>query len=361
MPVVPLDPERLDLPRFVDYAAAADERYARFLAAPSGVAVWQRVRVGEVFRDGCAKAEESLRWQIGALHRSLDYLTDAPTYLEPWYGIGTTAAAFGARYEWPQGQSPAVLPPYRSLDELPEKLEACYLDSPVLSTTLDMIRHFLEQTKGEVPLSWCDIQGPLNVAGGIVDITQLLEACYEASDKVRQVLDAATRELLRFTKLQSDLLGNRLARPGHGFASSRRGTGIGLSTDNLIMLSPAMFVDYCAAGCDELGTAFGGAAMHSCGNWARWIPAVKEIKTLSMVDGAFSPRTDPAYNRCEDFRDAFAGTPVIVHARLVGDPEEVMAHVKRLWKPGLRLIVVTHLQDPQAQHQLYRDIHAYCR
>ena len=39
---------------------------------------------------------------------------------------------------------------------------------------------------------------------------------------------------------------------------------------------------------------------------------------------------------------------------------QVMEHVKRLWKPGLRLIVVTHVQDPAAQHQLYRDIHAFC-
>jgi hypothetical protein len=30
----------------------------------------------------------------------------------------------------------------------------------------------------------------------------------------------------------------------------------------------------------------------------------------------------------------------------VGDPEEVLARVKRLWQPGLKLIVGTHVQDP---------------
>ena len=79
-----------------------------------------------------------------------------------------------------------------------------------------------------------------------------------------------------------------------------------------------------------------------------------------MVDGAFSPQTDPAYNQCEEFRDALADTGVILHVRIVGDPEEVLARVKRLWKPGLKLIVVTHVQDPRAQHQLYRDIHELC-
>ena len=79
-----------------------------------------------------------------------------------------------------------------------------------------------------------------------------------------------------------------------------------------------------------------------------------------MVDGAFSPQTDPAYNQCEEFRDALAGTGIILHVRIVGEPEEVLSRVKRLWKPGLKLIVGTHVQDPKAQHQLYHDIHAIC-
>ena len=80
-----------------------------------------------------------------------------------------------------------------------------------------------------------------------------------------------------------------------------------------------------------------------------------------MVDGAFSPQTDPAYNRCEEFRDALAGTGVILHVRMVGGPEEVLSRVKRLWKPGVKLIVGTHEPDPKAQHQLYCAIRSLCR
>ena len=79
-----------------------------------------------------------------------------------------------------------------------------------------------------------------------------------------------------------------------------------------------------------------------------------------MVDGAFSPQTDPDPNDCERFRDALVDTGVILEARIVGDPEEVLARVKRLWSPGLKLLVVTTVQDPPAQHPLYRDIHAFC-
>ncbi len=360
-PVTPMDMDALDLGRYEAFAAAADQRYAEFLRKPEGVAVWQRVRVGEVFRDACGDMQQSLRWQVGALQRTLDFLTDAPTYLEPWYGIGTTAAAFGARYEWFPGQSPGVLAPYDSVEALPALLTPrADGEVPILKYTLDTIRYFMEQAQGRIPMSWCDIQGPINIAGGVVDVSHFLESFYETPDQAKALMSVLADELIRFTQKQSELIGSALARPGHGFASSRLGTGIGLSTDNLIMVSPTMFAEFCAEDSDRVGAAFGGTAIHSCGNWARWIPAVKAIPTLSMVDGAFTAETDPAYNKCEDFRDAFVNTGVIVHARMVGDPEQVMAHVKRLWKPGMKLIIGTHVQDPVAQHQLYKDIHAYC-
>jgi uroporphyrinogen-III decarboxylase len=209
-------------------------------------------------------------------------------------------------------------------------------------------------------MSWCDIQSPINVAGGLVNITQFLMALHDDPDRAKAILSVLADEVIRFTKIQSSLIGAALARPGHGFASSRAGIGIGLSTDNLIMVSPAMYVEFCADHSARIGDGFGGTAIHSCGDWGHWLSAVKKIRNLIMVDGAFSPQTDPAHNHCEEFRDLLANTSVILHVRIVGEPEEVLSRVKRLWKPGLKLIVGTHVQDPKAQHQLYHDIHRLC-
>jgi hypothetical protein len=357
MPVTPVEPADFDFARYDAFAAEADRCYAEFLRKNDGIAVWQRVRVGEVFRDACRDMRQSLRWQLGGLTRAMDYLTDAPAYLEPWYGIGTTAAAFGATYEWLPGQSPAVKPLYQSLDRIPVLSPRAAADVPILGYTLETIEYFLSQTRGRLPVSWCDIQSPINVAGGLVEITQFLMALRDEPERCQTLLSTLADELIRFTKVQSDLIGPALARPGHGFASSRAGTGIGLSTDNLIMVSPAMYVDFCAGHSERIGDHFGGTAIHSCGNWGRWLPAVKRVRNLTMVDGAFSPQTDPAYNHCEEFRDALAGTGVILQARIVGDPDEVLSRVKRLWKPGVKLIVGTHVHNPEVQHRLYHDIH----
>ena len=250
-------------------------------------------------------------------------------------------------------------PVFRNPDEIRDLTPRAVADVPVLRYTLETIEYFLHETQGRVPVSWSDIQAPINVAGGLVDITQFLLLLHDEPGRARVILSVLADEVIRFTKIQSDLIGAALARPGHGFASARTGAGIGLSTDNIIMVSPAMFADFCNEHTARIGEAFGGTAFHSCGNWGRWLPAVKKISNLIMVDGAFSPkaaRLQPVRGipRCA------GGTGVILHTRIVGEPEALLARVKRLWKPGLKLIVVTHVQDPRAQHQLYRYIHELC-
>lgn len=361
MPVIPMTPAEFEFARYEAYAQAADARYATFAARSEGIAVWQRVRVADVFRDGCRDMEQSLQWQLGGLHKSLDYMTDAPTYLEPWYGIGVTASAFGGDYEWPEGQAPVMRPLWHDVADIPDTLpRRSASESPVMRHVLAMIEYFLEETRGRLPMSWSDLQNPLNVATELVDTAAFFSGILDAPEKVRTFLAALTDEVIRFTQEQSQLIGDCLVQPGHGFASARSGTGLGLSSDNLVMVSPRAYRQFCNGNDARIGEAFGGVAIHSCGDWARWLEAVKSNPQLIMVDAAFSPQTDPDPNDCAAFRQAFAGSGVIVHARMVGEPSEVLARARQLWGPGMRLIIVTYEQDPVAQHRLYHDIHSLC-
>ena len=80
-----------------------------------------------------------------------------------------------------------------------------------------------------------------------------------------------------------------------------------------------------------------------------------------MVDGAFSPATDPGYNDLNIFSDAFANTGIVLNARIVGDKESVLERVKTLWKPGSKLIVVTYCDTPQEQQEVYDGIYDICQ
>jgi hypothetical protein len=362
MPVEPVASADFDYARYAAFAQEADQRYDRFMAQDEGIMVWQRIRAADVFRGGCADMDLSLRLQLGCLTRAMDYLTDAPGYLEPWYGIGTIGSAFGAEYFWSDDQAPAVLQVYDSLDAVPDPLEPrSFEDVPILRHTLEMIAYFLEETGGRLPMSWCDIQNPLNTCTEIIDTTTFMAGLITDPDTIRRVLPVLADALIRFTRQQTDLIGDCLARPGHGFASSRLGTGIGMSTDNVIMIAPDMFSAFFAGEIGRVGKAFGGTVIHSCGNWARWIDAVRRIPHVTMMDAAFSAQIDPAPNACEPWRDALAGSGIVLQARPGREPEEVLQQARRLWQPGMKLIVVTLVEDPAAQHRLYHDLHHLCQ
>ena len=361
MPVAPMEPADFDFSRFEAHALEADQRYAEFLRKPEGIAVWQRARVADVFLDGCSDMQRSLRHQLGALSKSVAYHTDAPAYLEPWYGIGIAASAFGGEYDWPPGQAPVFRPVYRSLDEISDLMARDPGEVPIMAHTLAMIEYFLETTKGRVPLSWTDTQSPLNVATALVDMNSFLLGMLEDPEKTQTIMSAIADVVVAFTKAQSGLIGAAQARPGHGFASSRTGHGISMGCDNTLMISPRLYEVLCAPLEAAIGSEFGGSAFHSCGNWARWAPAVKTNASLFMVDGAFTPQTDPDPNPCAVFRDLFANTGIVVQARMVGDADVVLDSVRRMWAPGMKLLVVTYVEDVAAQHRLYRDLHSICQ
>ena len=82
--VTPLTPEQFDTEAYADYAAGLDARCKAFWEAPSGVLVYRRMRVKEVFAGDCRDMEHSLHWQLGALKQSMKFKAHIPNFLGPW-------------------------------------------------------------------------------------------------------------------------------------------------------------------------------------------------------------------------------------------------------------------------------------
>lgn len=165
---------------------------------------------------------------------------------------------------------------------------------------------------------------------------------YDNPEKYTKLLSIIVDLLLDFTKKQQELIGDALVYPGHGFASSWYFKGIGMSDDNTIMVSNDFYERFEIPFRKKIGLEFGGYAFHSCGNWSKKISVIKKISNLVMVDGAFSEETDPDPNVVEPFAEQFVNTGIIVNARIVGDIQIITETVKKLWKPGIKLIVVTY-------------------
>lgn len=355
--VLPVDPIAFDIGRYCDYEAQLREQLALFCTNDTGIAVYRRFRVPSVFSYASGDMKLSLSLQLGALQESMRYKTDIPNFLEPWYGIGTIASAFGIDYKWHPGQAPAIIPPYMSAHEVARQSPIPVEQTAIGKNTLAMIEYFLEKTGHRIPMSLSDTQSPMNILSFLIKTDQFILDFYDHPDEVRTLLFKIAKLAIQFTQKQIELIGDCLVWPGHGFASSCAFKGIGMSDDILTLLSPQIYKDFAIPDMARFGNTFGGTCFHSCGNWTNKISVIKQIPNLLMVDGAFSPQTDPSYNPPEIVAEAFANTGIVIHARIVGNTDTILSTVKKLWRPGIKLIAATYCQTPGEQEFVYDRIH----
>lgn len=359
--IAPVQPDEFDFDAYVEYEAALRARCEAFWKAGSGVLVYRRMRAAEVFSCGCRDWKRSLTLQLGALQKSMDYPADIPNFLEPWYGIGTVASSFAIDYVWQDGQAPAFAPKFSSIQEALAAPVRPVKDTPIGRRTLAMIDCFLEETRGRLPLSLCDVQSPFNIAAMLVEMNAFFAGFYDCPDQVAEFLDRLVGLLADFTREQVRRIGTSLVWPGHGFASSRLFQGLGMSEDYAVLVSAEQYRRFAEPSLVRAAAEFGGPVFHSCGNWSHLAPVVRQIPGLRMADGAFGSQTDPSPNTPELFRDLFAHSGIVLNARIVGDSSVVLEQVRRLWTPGMKLIVVTYCQTPEDQRRAYEQIHEFCR
>ena len=359
-PVEPILPGNFDVDMYSEYSLDLDKRCKTFWEADSGVLVYRRFRVASCFADGCRDMEKSLENQLGALFTSMEFKSDVPNFLEPWYGIGTISSAYNDEYSWLPNSAPALEPAYSSIEDVLDKIPRAVSKTKIGRHTLNMIEYFVDQTKGRLPISLTDTQSPLNMVGQLITMNDFLTNTITNPDAIIRLFDTLADLSIDFNKEQLKIIGDAMASPGHGFASSRAWKGLGMSNDNILMISPEQHHQLASRALARIANEFGGFAFHSCGDWERWIEAVGRIENLLMVDGAFSEETDPgAISNLESFHQ-FAGEQVIVNARIVGNLETIEEKVKRLWAPNMKLIVVTYCQTPEEQERAYDLIHHIC-
>ena len=350
----PVSPADFDFAAFEDHEKQCLETCAEFKNADQGILVHRRMRVAGVFSEGCRDMRQSLELQLGGLAAGLDYRMDIPNFLEPWYGIGVTASSFGSKYFWEPKQAPAVSTEFDcTLDAL------AYADVPVRETpigrhVLEMISYFLDATDGRLPISLTDVQSPLNVASGIIDINRFFMDMVTAPELVQELLMKIADRTVEFARDQLDIIGDNIVWPGHGFASCRTFEGIGASDDLILMLSNDMYRDLACPSLNHQCAALGGVAFHSCGDWSRAVSVVKDIRDIRVADGAFTKETDPDSNPPEMFSGEFANTGITLNARMVGGAETVCKAINAIWTPGTKMIAVTNCSSPDEHEQVYK-------
>ncbi len=89
-----------------------------------------------------ADPERMLRVNLWGMAKSAEWASDwVFPHLEPWYGVGICATAFGCRYYWDGDSAPQTHPIYHSLDEL-EHMAPPSLSSEPIQEVLRRMRWY---------------------------------------------------------------------------------------------------------------------------------------------------------------------------------------------------------------------------
>jgi hypothetical protein len=334
---------QFDFHRFQDWLAPREERMRRFLAGKSDTPVLLIEREDDDFLT-CRNPQESLEIQLEILTRQMDLDSDYVPFLEPWFGVGVYANAFGAEYVWMEGESAQTHYIVFNEEQASRLARPSIDDSPVMKLVLEAIDYFVEQTRGVIPIACTDTQSPLDTITLLWDTASFFTATYTAPEVVHELLQKITDLIIEFSRCQVAHMGNTWVQPGHNMVAARGGRGLSISDDNIVMVSPKHYAAFAVPYNGQIGAAFGGLAVHSCGDYARQLPELLKTPNLSMVDGAFSKELDPSPNlSLELFRDSLKGKDLILHARMGSDWPELLP---RLYHPNLRLALNVPVPAP---------------
>ncbi len=276
--------------------------------------------------------------------------TDTLPYLEPWIGVGVYANAFGCKYLWRDDNAPDTHYCYHKIEDVKNIENPDWRKSPLMKMVIDCIHYFNEKTRGVLPIVLTDTQSPYDTATLILDTTEFFTACYTDQEVVMDFLQKITNLVIEFSKEQMKAIGMpALVQPGHIFPASSQLKGIALSDDNVAVASPDINESIAMPFNQQIADAFGGLAVHSCGNWGHTMPIYKNIRGLFMIDCALGSECDPNPNSPAAVRDALRGSGVIAKVRVGSDMIEIEKILGQLIVPDLQTIVQIEYVEGKSQ------------
>ena len=188
-------------------------------------------------------------------------------FLFPWYGTGVVPSAIGCRILFQVGEEPAVEGPVVDDPAAISRLEAPDPERDgLMPRVLGCIDHF--RVNSELPISFTDNQGPLNIALNLVGLERLCVWMFERPSVVHKLMDFCTTVLIDWVRLQKE----RAGAPSDGGAFPHMIAippgfgGVWLSDDDSTVLSPDLYREFVVPYNGRVFEAFGGGTLHYCGN-----------------------------------------------------------------------------------------------
>ncbi len=223
-----------------------------------------------------------LQYQLKLNEDILRYRSDYVPRLSPYMGSTSIASAFGAPVVFPDKNQPISLPIIeRGKDVF--RLERPDLYSGDLKRVFEKVEFFLEETRGEYPITTFDFQSPFDTVHLLWNHNSFFTDLIENQEAVEYLLDIVTQLTIEAGLTLKEMIPHFV--PAHCPSLwMPLDVGTTICLDSIVNIGPHMFDTYIRPSLSKISQAFGGLVIHSCGDWSHHLEKVKSLPGLKGIN-----------------------------------------------------------------------------
>lgn len=256
--------------------------YARQPGAPVPIVHFCAPPASISVKDCFDDNETMLKFSIGWANAFASVDSDWPPFLDAFCTVPMVPEAFGSELRFREGDI-AVRPVIRDIGHVwslkPKRME----ETSTIRRMFDWIDFAQRKLGTDVPIWTGDIQSPFSVAAQIVAPTELMIACTTKPKAVHHLCRMITDFTLEMMQKHIAQIENP-SFPGRNFPSIADNIGICIADDTpVVMLGPGMYREFAFPYNAEIGEAFGGIHIHSCGDYRHNVDNLLDLPTIRSI------------------------------------------------------------------------------
>ena len=205
-------------------------------------------------------------------------------FLMPWYGTGVLASGFGIEPVFQDYMDPAVsISTVKDIEQMKDIKKPDPQNDGLMPRVLNTIRYMREHT--DLPVGVTDCQGVLTTALQVLGYDTMIYWMHDYPDKVHEFLQMITDVLIEWVKVQKEAAGQDIKDDAYvlGVKIPTGYGGVWFSDDDSVLFGKELYREFCVPYNSQLLKAFGGGAIHYCGNANQHIDNYLQTEGLTVI------------------------------------------------------------------------------
>ena len=148
-------------------------------------------------------------------------------------------------------------------------------------------QYLLEKTRGRIPITVCDMQGPFDACAQIWSYDEMFVAAYEEAEAFHEIISKLTDAFILLWNRQKEILGD-VFMGTHLFSQGwvPKNCGAAVSADSLVMVSPDFYNEFYKPYLERIYRELGDLTIHSCGDFRHVVKKLCQTQGVKAINAS---------------------------------------------------------------------------